>query len=90
MLRQINQALVSVGFDPQARKSVLTKFVRERFSSVAGQADDLADEILRETTTAPPTVMPVPVPPVIPHVTATPVQIIVVPHPHSGHYLKAR
>ena len=71
LLRQINQALASVGFDSHARKSVLTKFVRERFSSVAGQADVLADEILRETTTTPPTVTPVPVPPVIPQVTAT-------------------
>jgi hypothetical protein len=90
-LRRIDHALASVGFAPQARKSVLTKFVREQFSSVAGQADDLADEILLETTSAPPEVTPVPVPPVTPQVTATPVLIIVVPlHPFPGHSTRAR
>jgi len=91
LLRQINQALASVGFDSNARKSVLTKFVQERFAAAAGQADQLADEVLRETATTPPPMTPVPVMPPIPQVTAPPLLIIIRPRHHSaGHSMKAR
>ena len=91
LLRQINHALAAVGFDSNARKSVLTRFVRERFSTAAGQANELADEILQETTTTSPPMTPVPVTTLTPQVTATPLQIIIMPrHPFSGHSMKTR
>ena len=48
LLRQINKALAPLGFDADARKAVLSKFVLDRFADVATDANALIDQVLRD------------------------------------------
>ena len=48
LLRQINKALAPLGFDSNARKSVLTKFLGEKFANVATEAAPLIDQVIRD------------------------------------------
>lgn len=91
LLRQINNALTSLGFDPGTRRATMAKFVVEKFAGASGESDTLIDQVLRESPQPPATPQPiVTTQPTLVAPAQVPVYVLTPTHPSWRHRFKRR